>query len=80
MIFGRDRELIKAELGDDIPVRVFVTLKEALDHLGSILNQYGPLPILFSPGCASFDEFQNFERRGDYFVERMRQIPGFKAE
>lgn len=30
--------------------------------------------LLFSPACASFDFFKNYEERGDFFVEKVRSI------
>ncbi len=30
--------------------------------------------VLFSPACASFDQFKNFEQRGDVFVDLVRDI------
>ncbi len=29
--------------------------------------------ILFSPACASYDQFENFEQRGDQFKKIVRQ-------
>jgi len=30
--------------------------------------------VLFSPACASFDQFKNFEQRGDAFVDLVRKL------
>ena len=33
--------------------------------------------VLLSPACASFDQFPNFERRGDAFRAIVARLPGF---
>ncbi len=30
--------------------------------------------ILLSPACASFDQWKNFEQRGDFFCELVKKI------
>jgi UDP-N-acetylmuramoylalanine--D-glutamate ligase len=35
--------------------------------------------ILLSPACASFDQFKNFEQRGDVFRKLVRSLPGVQS-
>ena len=32
--------------------------------------------VLLSPACASYDQYRNFELRGDHFRELVRALPG----
>ena len=43
----------------------FVNLNEALYHLKSLVNKGDT--VLFSPACASYDEFKNYIERGECF-------------
>jgi UDP-N-acetylmuramoylalanine--D-glutamate ligase len=48
------------------------TLAAAVAH-AERLAQHGDV-ILLSPACASFDQFENFEQRGDVFRELVQGL------
>ncbi|PZU84054.1 MAG: UDP-N-acetylmuramoyl-L-alanine--D-glutamate ligase [Chelatococcus sp.] len=48
--------------------------KDALAH-----ERRGEIAVLLSPACASFDQFPNFEVRGDTFRALVKALPGFEA-
>ncbi|MEJ2367412.1 MAG: UDP-N-acetylmuramoyl-L-alanine--D-glutamate ligase [Acidobacteriota bacterium] len=63
--FGEARDRVAAALGGVAELISCATLKDATARA---LDMAGPGDtVLLSPGAASFDEFQNFEDRGDRF-------------
>lgn len=68
--FGAAGSRIASDLQPLKPL-VFATLREALDELPGLLRAE-PAPVVFSPACSSFDEFKNFEDRGQYFNQRLQ--------
>ena len=71
--FGASRSEFLRDLGSHVPVEMFASMLDAVKRAMELALKE-PLSILFSPGCASFDEFKNFEHRGDVFCELTRPI------
>jgi UDP-N-acetylmuramoylalanine--D-glutamate ligase len=72
LTFGPTGPEIAKALEADVAVQNFPTLSSLLAGINGIIDKYQH-PILFSPGCASFDEFRNFAHRGDYFTNQISQ-------
>lgn len=73
LIYGKDKEKIYEELGDTVPRVVAPTLEDVLNiYLAKYQDKTKTL--LFSPGCASFDQFSNFEMRGQQFKHLVKKL------
>lgn len=58
-----------AAFADRVPGEIVSTLEEAVQRARSIDTPV----VLLSPACASFDQFSNFEERGDRFRSLVRE-------
>lgn len=65
-VYGEDRDLIHTALSLAKPQKVD-SLEDAFNESVSIAKE-GDI-VLLSPGCASFDAYNNFEERGEHFRE-----------
>lgn len=61
IIYGSARKDYQKYFENKYPIKVISKLQE-LDH-----NQINGEVILFSPGAPSFDEFESYQKRGEYF-------------
>ena len=56
-----------------IKYKYFTNLKNAISKIKvEIKNDKKNKTILFSPSAASFDQYKNFEQRGEYFNKLAR--------
>ena len=47
--------------------QIVETIDQAVIKAAELAPQYSSSVVLLSPACASFDQYQNFEQRGDHF-------------
>lgn len=68
--FGKARPAVEAVFAGALPLKGFDTLREATPAALAMAGAGDT--VLLSPACASFDEFRNFEDRGDHFRRWVR--------
>jgi UDP-N-acetylmuramoylalanine--D-glutamate ligase len=80
-LIGEAAKVFARQLGDDVPYTQCGTLDRAVkaaasDASASLANE--PV-VLLSPACASYDQFANFEKRGEAFREIVMGLKGVKS-
>ncbi len=63
--YGEARSTIEEQIGQYVTVRSVLNFEEAV-HCARAMVRNGEA-VLLSPGCSSFDQFANYEHRGESF-------------
>jgi len=72
VLLGKDAEQIQAVLPESVPVKRVLDMHAAV-AAADALAQSGD-NVLLAPACASFDMFENFEQRGDVFIQAVEAL------
>ena len=72
ILVGEAKERLNRTIGDFSETFIIGTFEEAV-LLAYQKSRSGDI-ILLSPGCSSYDMFQNFEERGNYFKELIKKL------
>jgi len=77
-LIGEAAPAFAATLGDAVAHEMSGTLEKAVADAAADAEKDGggPVAVLLSPACASFDQYKNFEVRGDAFVKHVSGVPG----
>jgi len=80
-LIGEAAAAFAVTLGNTVPFEHSGTLEAALQAAARDAAQStGTEPVvLLSPACASYDQFKNFEQRGDVFRQLVAALPGVTA-
>jgi UDP-N-acetylmuramoylalanine--D-glutamate ligase len=74
-LIGEAADPLSVDLGyANVPFLMSVTLERAVAEAASVANQ-GEI-VLLSPACASFDQFRDFEHRGEEFRRLVENLQG----
>jgi len=74
-IFGAYQKKFSLDLKNKINIKKFSNLSNALNEIFKDIKKENSSKktILFSPAAASFDNFKNFEDRGQYFNQLIKK-------
>ena len=79
-LIGEAAQEFARTLDGKVPYEITHVLSAAVDAAARDAEASdAPEPVvLLSPACASFDQYRNFEIRGEAFIDLVRAIPGIK--
>lgn len=72
ILIGRDAERLQTEVAGSTPCILLETLEEAVS-LAAERSVAGDT-VLLSPACASLDQFENYQQRGQRFVDAVNGL------
>ncbi len=76
-LIGEAAPEFAATLGEAVPYEISGTLERAVAHAAADAAADGQAnAVMLSPACASFDQYKNFEVRGDAFVAHVAALAG----
>ena len=77
-LIGEAAPQFAATLGTDVAYEISGTLDNAVRHAAADAerDEMAGAVVMLSPACASFDQFKNFEVRGDHFVSLVAGLDG----
>jgi UDP-N-acetylmuramoylalanine--D-glutamate ligase len=77
-LIGEAAEQFAATLGAEVPHEIVGTLEKAVSAAARDAAESSAAEpvVLLSPACASFDQYRNFEVRGDAFRALVQALPG----
>jgi UDP-N-acetylmuramoylalanine--D-glutamate ligase len=80
-LIGEAAEEFAATLGSEVPYEITGTLDKAIAAAARDAEASAAVEpvVLLSPACASFDQYRNFEVRGDAFRALVGALPGVAA-
>ncbi len=78
-LIGEAAPSFAATIGNEAPYEISGTLAQAVDSAARDAGQdaHDEPVVLLSPACASFDQFPNFEKRGEAFREAVGGLEKF---
>ncbi len=73
LLIGESAGKIEKAWRDGVPCRQVGTLAEAVQRAAALASPGET--VLLSPGCSSYDQFKNFEERGETYRQCVKALP-----